>query len=164
MRMQVTGWNSEAEREVISWKVTVSSEHFGLGDSQPCGLLFLVTTHRCVSSQPESCQQESRLSLGFPRDAAACGATSGRGTAPSHPIGTEGPLAILNSCRPQRLTFPLLQAGTTNGVLTLGLLMPISPHLRKHPEARHQNKQPRLCAGPALWGSMMLICPGLCLQ
>lgn len=28
-RMQVTGWNSEAECEVISWKVTVSSERFG---------------------------------------------------------------------------------------------------------------------------------------
>ena len=27
-RMQVSAWNSEVEREVISWKVTVSSEHF----------------------------------------------------------------------------------------------------------------------------------------
>lgn len=28
-RMQVSAWNSEVEREVISWQVTVSSEHFG---------------------------------------------------------------------------------------------------------------------------------------
>ena len=60
-RMQVTVGNPEVEREVISWKVAVSSERCGPQGPRPRGFLFLVTTQGLCLSQLESVQQEDCL-------------------------------------------------------------------------------------------------------
>lgn len=115
--------------------------------------------------QPESCQSENRLSSEFPREDAACRAASGRRTFFCHQRGeTKSPVAHLKLLPPPPpplgLTFPLLRVGITARAHPGPASVDLTPTRGNMAEALAQNKQPRLCADPALSGSLMLICPG----
>lgn len=80
------------KREVISWKVVVSSERCGLRGSKPRGFLFLVTTRGLCFSQPESVQQENCLPREGHRQkfAARCGVWGGLLWEAKHPRLSKG--------------------------------------------------------------------------
>lgn len=70
---------------------------------------------------------------------------------------------ILNSCPPTpapRAHIPSLRVGITARAHPGPASVDLTPTRGNMAEALAQNKQPRLCADPALSGSLMLICPG----